>query len=199
MKEWADREYTDEECEQVWVQFVENVTSRALGFKMNAAYIYSINEAAREEQRKALEKARAAAERSSKRTAVVLDSFCDGNNTLEKITGALVELARLKAPVESPMPNYGKIAKAAGKAEADLIDAYYQAYMAKKAEAILARTAAMDQRDERVLMLKYYCQSGLNRPRKEIIATLDSILKLNPQNDRALKLKLYLETEYGGK
>ncbi len=98
-----------------------------------------------------------------------------------------------------PMPNYGKIAEAVGKGEADLIDAYYQAYMAKKAEAVLARTADMDQRDERVLMLKYYCQCGLNRPHKEIIATLDSILKLNPKNDRALKLKLYLETEYGDK
>ena len=52
----------------------------------------------------------------------------------------------------------------------------------------------MDQRDERVLMLKYDCQCALLRPLNEIIPTLDAILMLNPKNESVRKTReLYFE------
>ena len=219
VKEWAEKEYSDEECEHVWALFVEKVVDdlmthrRFMGYRrptkeqweQEMAQLRKQRKKAKGEWRRMIDKVLKEMQENgppeeqelrSRQTTMKcdLDNMEKERKDYQRITLQLWNLDLHGAPMQSQIPNYRRLVRNCGRKEADLLDAYYAVIVSGRARDILPKIEQMDQRDERVLMLKYDCQCALLRPLSEIIPTIDAILKLNPKNEPMRKTKeLYFE------
>ncbi|MBQ7650102.1 MAG: hypothetical protein IJS15_04040 [Victivallales bacterium] len=219
VKEWAEKEYSDGECEHVWALFVSYVAEISLEYKKLKKLFHPSNEqweqmiqglrksreTAKGERRRRIDKALKhwleigspeEQELRSRQTTMKcdLDNMEKERKDYQRITLHLWNLDLHGAPMQSQIPNYRKLVRNCGRKEADLLDAYYAVFVSGRARDISPQIEQMDQRDERVLMLKYDCQCALLRPLNEIIPTLDAILMLNPKNESVRKTReLYFE------
>ena len=225
-KEWAGKEYSDEECEHVWASFVAKAIDNSLRHKkfwkratpseeqwaQSVLRLKNELKTAKGKRRKSMEKILKEMtewdnpeDQEQRLRREDMRSFLSRlaikrKNDRTQITAMIDNLERVGAPMQSQIPNYGRLVKKYGKKEADLLDAYYIAYISGQAREVMSRIEKMNQRDERVLWLKHDCQCALLRPLEECIPTLDAILKRNSKDKRAQELKQhYIRKLQGGK
>ena len=223
VKEWAEKEYSDEECEHVWTMFASYVAESSLEYKKLRKLFHpskeqweqwiqclrNSRETAKGEMRRRLDKALKERlemgspeeqELRSRQTTMKSDLYYmeKERKDYQRVRLHLSNLELHCAPKQERIPNYRRLVRNCGRKEADLLDAYYAVFVSGRARESLPKIEQMDQRDERVLMLKYDCQCALLRPLSEIIPTLDAILKRNPKNEPMRKTReFYIEKENG--
>ena len=218
-KEWAEKDYSDAECEHLWALFAERLIDNTLklkkftfsphcGFSLDVSIQSLKNErkTAKWSRRSKLDKLineleeRRQYDQEKRMDMDMVKSelyyLAKGKSDYNKIRLAMSNLILHGVPMQERIPNYDRLVKSVGRKEADLLDAYYAVYVSGRAKEIMSKLEKMNQRDERVLMLKYDCQCALFRPLGEIIPTLDAILKLNPNNEPVRKTReIYIEKE----
>lgn len=131
------------------------------------------------------------------RTLIILGTLIQGDNTLDKILRVMRDVKRqpFKKKFDASLPNYQLIEEKKGQSEANILNAFYKAIVLEAFDDVLQHFHQLDNRDERVLILKYYCQTALSKKMEDRLETIKEILKLNPDNTWAQKTRIYLETE----
>ena len=183
----------EHEAQETWIAFLGNVTT----FYRRLEQIGHISLDWKEEHVTVLPLPPKKSKPPQDRTLIILESLAQGDNTLAKILTAMRDVKRqpFKKKFDASLPNYQSIKDKKGQTEANMLNAFYKAIVLEAFDDVLQHFHQLDNRDERVLILKYYCQTALSKKMEDRLETIREILKLNPDNTWAQKTRIYLETE----
>lgn len=123
-------------------------------------------------------------------------------NDLQKIELTLNRLTRYRRLFQAQyleIPNYQDLKKKIGDYEAQVVNIAYKAYLLMEFKNCLNLINDLDKRkseqDSRILAIKIYCMQKEKFPAATILAAMDQLLKLEPNNQRVFMLKKMLEAQ----
>lgn len=192
VQQFKEMEINEHEAQKTWVAVLNNVTT----FYRRLEQDGYISLDWKEEHVTVLPSPKKS-EPPQDRTLIILGTLIQGDNTLDKILRVMRDVKRqpFKKKFAASLPNYQLIEEKKGQSEANILNAFYKAIVLEAFDDVLQLVHQLDNKDERVLILKYYCQTALSKKIEDRLETIKEILKLNPDNTWAQKTRIYLETE----
>lgn len=122
-------------------------------------------------------------------------------NSLQKIELTFNKVTQFRRQLKQhpDIPNYEELKKSIGEYEAEVINIAYKAYILRESKECLIKIKELDHKlsdnDPRILAIGIYCMQKEKYPVPQIIDTINQLLKLEPNNQRAFMLKKMLEAQ----
>lgn len=185
--------FSHQECLDAWLEFLKII--RKLEMNIKKAQIAEEEKRELEISRQKEDQKRAEEKQKYAQAALKeLDKFFTLPNTEEKAVPILFNFQGCidNAKTLPRIPNYEKLVENVGKTEADVVNLYFHLYVTENYKRCLELISGSTITDERVAMVKYLAQTYLQMPDEERLASLETVLRLNPKNKIAKRNQIYL-------